>query len=77
MNQHPAIDFSEHVGDVPPCAFVIAPRENSTDNAAHFHGIVPRLPGVNRDKKGLRPHRQKASAHLAPPKAGTHSNALQ
>jgi len=37
---------------------------------------LPRLPAVNRDQKGLRPHRQKASAHLVRTKAGTHSNSL-
>jgi flagellar protein FlbT len=35
VNQYPTTDLSGHVGDAATCAFVIAPFENSTDNAAY------------------------------------------
>jgi hypothetical protein len=56
--------------------FVIAQFEIDVDNTADSGGTLPRLPGVNRNQKGLWPHRQKASARIWRDQAGTHSNSL-
>jgi flagellar biosynthesis repressor protein FlbT len=48
--------------------------KNDIDNTGDSSGILPRSRSVNRNSKGLRPHRQKSiGAYLARPKAGTHS----
>jgi hypothetical protein len=66
---------SGHVNDAPTCGFVTAQFENHVDNTVHLLGILPRLPGVNRNQKGLRAHRQKSiRAQRARPNAGIRSN---
>jgi hypothetical protein len=69
MNRDRSIDLPTNLSNAPDCVFAVAPFAIAIDNTADLNGALPRLPGVNRNQKGLwrigKTHRR----HLARPKS--------
>jgi hypothetical protein len=58
--------------------FTAMPFANNVDNAGDFRRVQRRLPGVNHNRKGLRPPQpKKHSLRIWSDQSGTHYNLLQ